>query len=60
MKNSIGKRLKGWREKRGLSQDDVSRLLFCSVSTVQSIELERREPSGDMRDRIIRLLRKGE
>ena len=57
---SLGARLKRWREAAGLTQDEVARVLLCTPSAVQKYELEKREPSGDMRDRIIRLLRKGE
>ena len=61
MKNqSLGAKLRRWRDKAGLSQEEVARVLLCTPSAVQKYELGVREPSGDARDRIVRLLKKGE
>ena len=57
---SLGARLKRWRVKQGFSQDDVAKLVGCTVSAVVKYEQGFREPHAFVRDRILLLLKKGE
>lgn len=49
---SIGENIKLWREKRGMSQSDLSKLIGVSDKTVSSWEINRTEPKMGMIEKI--------
>lgn len=50
--NDLPNRLKAWRERGNLSQEEAARVLLVSVSAVQKWEAGVRLPEGDLLARI--------